>query len=607
MNNIIQVLPDSVANQIAAGEVVQRPASVVKELMENAIDAGAAQIQTIVKQAGKYLIQIADNGSGMSEVDARLAFERHATSKIKAVDDLFALHTFGFRGEALASIAAVAEVEVKTRTADADTGTLLLIRGSAVERQETAACPKGTSIAVRNLFFNVPARRRFLKTDAAEYRHIETEVRRVALCHPEVAIALFNDDRQVLDLPAGSVKNRIIKTFDSHAALKKGLLPIHNTTDIVDIQGFVSAPEVAAARDKQFLFVNGRYFQSAYFRSAIVRAYEKLMPSGSEPAYFVYLAVDAARLDVNIHPSKTEIKFDDEHLIWQLLHSAVRAALGEYAVMPSINFEGSKVIDINIPIAPKTAPAAEPPIALNPAYNPFTAQIDSDSQRYSRRDWRDGMRLSADEHPFLETRQQMHIASKINFDNDPQPPPPQQFLQIGGKYILTPQGQGLLVIYQARAHQRILYEQFLQCLQDGFVPQGELFPQSVALPESDRILLLSAAPDLRPLGLDIAGADGGVVVRAAASMQSQNAASLVADLLLLLQKNEESLKENRQHRLAATLACAAAIKTGKTLAQEEMKDIHARLFACGQPHICPHGKPVFKNMSIESILTECGQ
>jgi DNA mismatch repair protein MutL len=604
MNNIIRILPDSVANQIAAGEVVQRPASVVKELTENSIDAGATHIQVIIKQAGKYLIQIIDDGGGMSEVDARLAFERHATSKITAVNDLFALHTFGFRGEALASIAAVAEVEVKTRTSDAEMGTHLIIRGSTVDTQEAAVCPQGTSISVRNLFFNVPARRRFLKTDAAEYRHIETELRRVALCHPEVAIALFNEDKQVLDLPIGNVKNRIIKTLDTNASLKKGLIEIHNTTEIVDVQGFVSIPEVVSNRDKQFLFVNGRYFQSAYFRSAIVRAYEKLMPAGNEPAYFVYFTVDAARLDVNIHPSKTEIKFDDEHLIWQLLHSAVRAALGQYGVIPSINFEGAKNIDINIPITDKNTAIAEPQIAVNPAYNPFTAQIESDSQRYSHKDWRDCLRLPHDQrHPFLEQSQTMQIASKINFDDDNEQTLAQKFMQIGGKYIVASNPQGLTIIHQARAHRRILYEQFLRTLQDGVAPQSELFPQNIPLDDSDHQLLLSLAPNLQKLGLVIKDTgNSSIAVQAVpAFVQNKDAAAIIEDLLSTLHRNEETPLQKEQHALAALLAHATAINTGKTFVLQEMSDIYTRLFACEHPHICPNGKPVFKNLSVENL------
>jgi DNA mismatch repair protein MutL len=602
MDAPIQILPALVANQIAAGEVVQRPASAVKELMENAIDAGAQHLQIIVKQAGKYLIQIVDDGCGMNADDARLAFQRHATSKITKIEDLFALHTFGFRGEALASIAAVSEVELKTRTPSDSIGVRILIRGSEIKAQEAATCPAGTSISVRNLFYNVPARRRFLKTDIIEYKNIETEVRRVALCRPDVAIALFNDGRQALDLPKGSIKSRILKTFDSAASLKKGLLEIETTTDIACIQGFVSMPEVASARDKQYFFVNGRYFQSAYLRSAVVRAYEKLLPAGVEPAYFVFLKVDPKRLDVNIHPSKTEVKFDDEQVIWQLLHAAVRAALGKHLVMP-IDYEGAKVININLPPAPDMAAVKEPQIALNAAYNPFTAQDKDDGAQYSRRDWRSTLRLPPDvRHPFVGGADAMRIASRMNFENAASLAAP-RFMQIAAKYIAAPVPHGLMIIHQARAHWRILYEQFLHTMEGGAIPQTELFPRSISLSEGDYRLLLSLAPQLHALGMVIADAGNGCVVVQAIPAFSQNkdAAALVEDLLACIHENQQTPQDKERRMLAASLSHAAAIRAGRALSQDEMLEIHAKLFACKEPHLCPQGKPTLKTISSESM------
>ncbi|GHT82377.1 DNA mismatch repair protein MutL [Bacteroidia bacterium] len=608
VNNIIQVLPDSVANQIAAGEVVQRPASVIKELVENAIDAGATQIQVMVKEAGKYLIQVIDNGSGMSEIDARLAFERHATSKITSADDLFSLHTFGFRGEALPSIAAVAEVEIKTCTADAEPGTYLLIRGSTVEKQESVGCAKGTSIAVKNLFFNVPARRKFLKPDNTEYRNVETELRRVALCHPEVAIQFYNNDKQVWDLPASTLKQRIVKMFGTNTMLKKGLLDLHSTTDIVDIQGFICTPEAATKeRDKQYLFVNGRYFQSAYFRSAIVRAYEQLLPSGNEPAYFIYLTVDTAHIDVNIHPSKTEIKFNNEQPIWQLLYSAVRATLGQYAVAPTINFEGAEVIDINIPVASKDTPVAMPQININPAYNPFTTQVNRDSQRYSHKDWREPLNLPIDEsHPFFSKQNDIVVPSKINFDGNDESPQTQsasKVMQIGGKYILTAAASGFVLIDQVRAHRRVLYEQLLHNLNGNAEAQRELFPQSVALAESDYQLLLSLADDLRKMGLDISDFGNNTIVVQAIPVfvKNKSTAKIVEDLLAILHRDEKTLQQNQLHSIATALACATSVAAGKIISDEEMQSIVTRLFACEQPDICPQGKPTIKNIGVEEI------
>ncbi|MDR0419297.1 MAG: DNA mismatch repair endonuclease MutL, partial [Prevotellaceae bacterium] len=373
MKNIIQVLPDNVANQIAAGEVVQRPASVVKELLENAIDAGSTAVTVIVKDAGKLLIQVIDNGSGMSEVDARLAFERHATSKIREANDLFSLSTFGFRGEALASIVSIAEVEVKTRTADNEVGTLLLFRGSQVEQQEPVACPVGTSISVKNIFYNVPARRKFLKSDAVELRHMEAELRRAVLCHPEVAITFWNNGKKDFSLPVSGQKQRIVNMFTTSKAVKKGLIDVETKTHVVNLKGYVCAPEYAGKeQDKQFLFVNNRYFQSSYLRSAIIRAYEQLIPRGSYPSYFIYMEVEPDRVDVNIHPTKTEIKFEDEQTIWQILHAAVRESLGKYALAPTINFEGAEIIDI--PAVRKDTIVNLPQVNIDPTYNPFNEE-----------------------------------------------------------------------------------------------------------------------------------------------------------------------------------------------------------------------------------------
>ncbi|GHT12423.1 DNA mismatch repair protein MutL [Bacteroidia bacterium] len=599
MTNTIHVLPDNVANQIAAGEVVQRPASVVKELVENAVDAGATQIQVMIKDAGKYLVQVIDNGSGMSEVDVRLAFERHATSKITEVNDLFALHTFGFRGEALASIAAVAEVEVKTRRVDTDMGTQLLIRGSVVETQKSIACLAGTSIAVRNVLYNVPARRKFLKSNASEYRFIETELRRVALCHPEVGIAFYNNDKPVWELPISNAKQRVIKLFSSNHALKNGLLDLHTTTDVVDIQGFVIAPEAATKeKDKQYLFVNGRYFQSAYFRNAVVRAYEQLVDEGCEPAFFLHLTIDPTRVDVNIHPNKTEIKFENEPVIWQQLHAAVRATIGQYALAPTINFEGAQAI--NIPILQKNTAIKPPSITINPDYNPFTAKVMSDSER-QKKEWRNVFHaLPTDEtHPFFAGQQEVIVPSKLNLEETQT----QAFMQVGGKYVVTPTATGFVVIDQVRAHRRVLYEQILHHLKGNVEAQQELFPQTIALSPGDYELLLSLANDLRKTGLDISDFGNQTIVVQAipAFANKKNSQQIVEDLLEVLHNEEKTPQQDQQQRLAATVAGASSITAGKVLSVAEMQELYTNLQACEQPDICPQGKPALKNIGIEEM------
>ncbi|MDR1226527.1 MAG: DNA mismatch repair endonuclease MutL [Prevotellaceae bacterium] len=618
MKNIIQVLPDSVANQIAAGEVIQRPASVVKELVENAIDAGATVATVIAKEAGKTLIQVVDNGSGMSEVDARLAFERHATSKIRSAADLLALNTFGFRGEALASIVSIAEVEVKTRTADNEAGTHLLIRGSIVEKQEATACPQGTSIAVKNLFYNVPARRKFLKTDAVELRHIEAELRRVALCHPEVGLTFWHNGKKEFELAASGLKQRIVAMFGANKAIKKGLIDVETKTHVINLHGFISVPELAAKdQDKQLLFVNNRYFQSPYFRSAILRAYEQLIPQGNYPSYFVYLDVDPSRIDVNIHPAKIEIKFEDEQVIWQIVNAAVRESLGKYALAPTIDFEGAEVI--NIPaLRPGTA-VRVPQIDIDPTYNPFKPNLSfgKKSGGSSTSGYRDVYSaIPMDEaHPFHQGGDEIIIPSKLNLQHDEaeqqqlslvQPATATTsgtFIQLKGKYILTPAKLGLMVVDQVRAHKRMLYEELLQSMQTEGVAQQELFPQTIELSTADYTLIMSLADELNQMGLDVRdfGNQTVVVQGIPAFTLDKNPKELVLELIEQLKADEKELSENHRHILAASMASSMAIPAGKALGETEMKTLVAQLLACTSPDICPNGKPTMTIISTEEI------
>jgi DNA mismatch repair protein MutL len=606
MQNIIRLLPDSVANQIAAGEVVQRPASVVKELVENAIDAGATSVSIVIKDAGRTLVQVADNGCGMSEVDARLAFERHATSKIREASDLFSLHSFGFRGEALASIVSVAEVEVKTRPPADDAGTRMVINGSVVQLQEPVSCPAGTSIAVKNLFYNIPARRKFLKTDNTEFRHIEQELRRIALCHPEVAFTLWRDGGKEVELPAATLKQRITAMF-AGAKSVKGLIDVDTKTQVVALRGFVSTPESAAReQDKQFLFVNGRYFQSAYFRSAVLRAYEQLLPQGLYPSYFIYLEVDPAGIDVNIHPTKTEIKFEDEKVIWQILHAAVRESIGKYALAPTINFETSGLIDIPV-LRPDTV-VSVPQVAVDPSYNPFR---EPGKKPQGPREWQkiyDGM---AKDHPFFhgdESQESLIITSKLNADVEEKPaaaaPAPQsRFFQLRAKYILTPVKSGLMLIDQARAHRRVLYEELLQSIDGASPAQRELFPQTATLSPADYDLLLSLSEDLLRMGLEVRDFGNHTVVVQAmpAIAQEKDAAEMLEELLVMLKREEKSLQENHRHALASSMAASMAVRAGKTLSEEEMRNLAERLFACASPDLSPDGKPTMAVISVEEL------
>ncbi len=612
MQHIIQLLPDSVANQIAAGEVVQRPASVVKELVENAIDAGAKAVSIIIKDAGRTLVQVVDNGSGMSEVDARLAFERHATSKIRAASDLFNLHTFGFRGEALASIVSIAEVEVKTRTADNEVGTRLVINGSEVKTQESTSCPVGTSIAVKNLFYNVPARRKFLKTDATEFRHIENELKRVALCHPEVALTLYKDGDKVFDLLATGLKQRIVALFGTVKGTK-GLIDVEVKTQVVQLSGFVTIPENATKdQDKQYLFVNGRYFQSSYFRSAVLRAYEQLLPQGAYPSYFIYMEVDPAKIDVNIHPTKTEIKFEDEQVIWQIVHAAVRESIGKYALAPTLDFETSGTV--NIPVLRPDTVATQPQIAVDPGYNPFNEGGQTISHKKASQGPRDWQKLyddiTAKDHPFFRgdaAEESVIISSRINADVEAQPiisaASQSKFFQLKAKYILTPAKSGLMMIDQARAHRRVLYEQLLQQVEGSTPSQQELFPQSVQLSPADHALLLSVQEDLLHMGLDVRDFGGhSVVVQAMpAAAVEKNPKAMVEELVALLRAEEKSLHDSHRHVLAASMAESMAISAGKMLNEDEMQSLVTQLFACYSPDICPNGKPTMNIVSIDEI------
>lgn len=602
---MIQVLPESVANQIAAGEVIQRPASVVKELIENAVDAKATLITVIVKDAGRTLIQIIDNGIGMSETDARLAFERHATSKIQDADDLFAIQTFGFRGEALASIASIAEVELKTRREEDEVGTQVCIYASAVTAQNPAASPVGSAFSVRNLFFNVPARRKFLKSDNVELKHIITELQRVALGHPEVGFTLVHNGAEIYSLPKGNLRQRIIGLFGKN--ISSSLIDVTVNTSVVSVYGFVGKPETAKkTQGEQFFYVNNRFFKSPYFQKAVYNAYDQLVPQGSYPSFFLYFDIAPSKIDVNIHPTKVEVKFEEEQTIWQVLNAAVREAIGKFTLAPTIDFDTEGAIDI--PISRPGIDVNTPSIAIDHNYNPFDEEKRTSSgtsfghkkskvpsgweQLYSGLD---GFAANLDNGTQTSGNT---IFSEHETRSD------RTFIQLKGEYILTPVKSGLMIIDQRRAHQRILYEQFLKDIdQPEEVSQAELFPQHIELAPADYALLTNVLNDLHTLGFDIRdmGKNSVVVYALPVGLSIENPAQIVQNLIEGINENGSVSLVERKEQLAVSLAEAAAIGRNQTLTQEEMSELTGKLFACKVPNLSPKGKPTLVTLEIDEI------
>ena len=538
MSDIIHLLPDSVANQIAAGEVIQRPASVVKELVENAIDAEAGEIHVLITDAGKTCIQVIDDGKGMSETDARLSFERHATSKIREAADLFALRTMGFRGEALASIAAVAEVELKTRPVSEELGTRLLIAGSKVESQEAVSCPKGSNFSIKNLFFNIPARRKFLKANSTELSNILTEFERIALVHPEVAFYLYSNDTELFNLPVMPLRQRIMAVFGKK--LNQQLLSVDVNTTMIKISGFVAKPETSRKKGAhQYFFVNGRYMRHPYFHKAVMDAYEQLIPAGEQISYFIYFEVDPANIDVNIHPTKTEIKFENEQAIWQILSAAVKESLGKFSAIPTIDFDTEDMPDI--PAFEQARPIEPPKVHYNTDFNPFKTSSASSyggGGNYSRPkvEWEglysglekaSRMNEPMEEEPFAEDavtgmapREEERApyfqetvpsgASASFYGNEATVEKGAQHFQFKGRFILTSVKSGLMLIDQHRAHVRVLFDRYMsQIRQKQGVSQGVLFPEIIQLPASEAAVLDGILEDLSAVGFDLSPLGGG--------------------------------------------------------------------------------------------------
>ena len=608
MSDIIRLLPDSVANQIAAGEVIQRPASVIKELVENAVDAGAKHIDVLVTDAGKTSIQVIDDGKGMSETDARLAFERHATSKIREAADLFALRTMGFRGEALASIAAVAQVELRTCQEGEDLGTSLCISGSKVESQETVACPKGSNFQVKNLFFNIPARRKFLKSNQTELSNILTEFERIALVNPDVSFTLHHNGTEMLNLPAIQLKQRIMGVFGKK--INQELLSVDVDTTMVRISGFVGRPETSRKKGaRQYFFVNGRYMRHPYFHKAVMDAYEQLIPTGEQVSYFLYFEVEPANIDVNIHPTKTEIKFENEQAIWQILSAAIKESLGKFNAVPSIDFDTEGMPDIPAFENSPYSGLQMPKTTYNPEYNPFNTS--SSSPSYTRQDAKgwdkfyEGLEqqsspVSAFSYPddgdyFVEQPQeeqnptlygQMEESASIETSA--------QHYQYKGHYIMTSVKSGLMVIDQHRAHVRILYDRYLsQIASRQGASQGMLFPDIVQFSASEIPVLQSIMDDLSYLGFELTDLGGGsyAINGVPAGIEGLQPIELVQNMVHTAIEKGCKVKEEVQSMLALSLAKAAAIVQGQVLSNEEMNHLVDELLTSTSPNYTPDGKP----------------
>lgn len=654
MSDIIQLLPDSVANQIAAGEVIQRPASIIKELVENSLDAGASHIQVVVEDAGKTLVQVIDNGSGMSATDARLSFERHATSKIKKATDLFALRTMGFRGEALASIAAVAQVELRTRKEGEELGTSICIEGSKLVSQEAISCPIGANFAVKNLFFNIPARRKFLKSNQTELTNILTEFERIALAHPEVKFTIHSAQSVLMDLPQGNFRQRIVSIFGRK--IDAQLVPIHTDTTLAKIKGFVGTPTASKKKNAhQYMFVNGRYMRHPYFAKAIQTAYDRLIPEGQQVPFFINFEVDPARIDVNIHPTKTEIKFEDDSAIFQILLASVREALGKSGAIPALDFDVEGRPDIPPMRFEGESDITPPQIHINTSFNPFATEnpfttenadrhvgknaskgnyqgnstFDSSFERSGRpavshnaTNWqqvydeakKSSNHLFPDDDTLLSTQADNEGQESDTPLFDVLPSAEQasvtstltnEFLQYHGRYIVTPLNAGLALIDQHRAHTRIIYERLMRQLKTQQAPsQRLLFPEMLTVPLSEAIVLEEIMPQLQHVGFDISplGQGSFSILAMPLGAEGMKPAELVGSILADAVTGEAQAADTVAHLIAASLAQKIAMPVGQALCNEDMKELTEQLFTCQTPQLTPNGLPTIIMLNPENMF-----
>jgi DNA mismatch repair protein MutL len=580
--DIIQLLPDHVANQIAAGEVIQRPASAVKEMLENALDAGGTEIKLYVKDAGKTLLQVVDNGSGMSETDVRMCFERHATSKIKNADDLFAIQTMGFRGEAMASIAAIAHVEVNTKLTNNELGSHLIIEGSEIKTHHDCATANGTSIKVKNLFYNVPARRNFLKSDTVEMRHITEEFTRVALANPEIKMQFFHNNNEIFHLSKGNFRQRIVNIIGGKK--NETLVPIEEETSVVSIDGFIGKPESAKrTRGEQYFFVNGRFIKNHYLHHAVSKAFEDLIQSNYFPSYFINLQIDPKLIDINIHPTKTEIKFEDEQAIYAIMRACVKRSLGKYNIAPTLDFSQELSFDIS-PSISKTATLKEPQIKVDTSYNPF-GKIENftPTEQYIPQETQ------------VETRQ---LNTHFKIENNSS-----EVMQIGNKYIAFPTAQGMVLLHQRRAHKRILFEYFSSVLANNKgQSQQLLFPKEIHLNKQDIAVINHLQADLLSVGFsfEIKEDDCIAILGIPPECQEENL-QFVIEHLIEQHKNNEQLQTNQNNSLAISLALSLAINEQKKLSNEEMLALKTELLKCNTPSVCPLGKVTLINLQTADL------
>ena len=599
--DIIHLLPDSVANQIAAGEVVQRPASVIKELMENAVDAGASTIDVLVQDAGRTTIQVIDDGKGMTETDARMAFERHATSKIAKAEDLFTLRTMGFRGEALPSIAAVAQVKLTTRTAEQDLGVQLCIDGSHLVSQEVCSCPVGANFEVSNLFFNVPARRKFLKSNQTELNNIIQDFERIALVNPSVTFSLSSNGNRLMQLPAGSTLQRIVGIFGKK--LGEQLLPVQVETSLVKISGFVGKPEASRKKNSsQFLFVNGRFMRHPRFHYAVMEAFNHLIPEGDQVPYFIFFQVDPANIDVNIHPTKTEIKFENEQEIWSIIVAAVRDALGKFNAVPTIDFDVEGRPDIPTYEAGNLASVKVPRVQYDTSFNPFNSHSET---RKPTRQWEKLYEQAAQSSQKNQTTQitpsPQDTPTTPNLFPESQEMSSQHY-QYKGQYILTAVQSGLMLVDQRRAHIRILYERYLKQMQEhNAATQGLLFPELLELSPSDAALLTAILDDVRALGFDITPLGGSAFSIVGTPSGQVNPLAVVQQMVESVKMQDGGHSDALHHRLALVLARNNAIEVGEVLTPVQMETLIGDLFQCENPNLSPSGKTILTILQQETI------
>jgi DNA mismatch repair protein MutL len=606
LTDIIHLLPDNIANQIAAGEVIQRPASAVKELLENAVDAGADEIKLYVIDAGKSLVQVVDNGKGMSETDARMAFERHATSKITQIDDLFRIKTMGFRGEALASIAAVAQVELKTRRAEDAAGTQLQIENSKVVMQEPAAVNTGTSIAMKNLFFNVPARRNFLKSNTSELRHIVDEFTRVAMAFPDVFFSLYSNGQEVFHLPKGNLKQRIVQILGNHYNAK--LVPVHEETDYLNITGFVGKPETAKkTRGDQFLFVNNRFIKSSYLNHSIMNAFAEMVPKESFPMYALFIDLDPAQVDINVHPTKQEIKFDDEKIVYAFVQSAVKHALAQFSITPTLDFELDPNMEKLDAISKPVTDQQRQQTASSSLFRTFTQKgqahrIEGSGQLKHWKDFYEPVPAKTSNDPTTSIRTEAHL----HHDYLPEQP----MLQLHQSYIVVQKADGFMVIHQQNAHERILFEKYEQALLGVPMPvQQSLFPATIDLSPADALILTELLSDMKELGYHIEpfGKNSFVIQGTPADVMSGNEKNAIEQILEQFKHFSSDLKFSKREKLLRSMSAQHAVKPGTTLGQKEMQSLVKDLFDCTSPLATPSGKPTFMNFQKDELNTLFGR